>query len=142
MHFLKYTYQALSRIAFFRWSPKKKRSLCIQQYMYPFLKIYQSNLPSLSHGLPSFWGLKLPSQPISKVRQLWVYLYGVSVRCVCTVCLYGVSVRCVCTVYLYGVSVRGPLRNSSKLVHLPKSRGVYSMHIKLHCNYSINPVWL
>ena len=22
--------------------------------MYPFLKIYQSNLPSLSHGLPSF----------------------------------------------------------------------------------------
>ena len=26
--------------------------------MYPFLKIYQSNLPSLSHGLPSFLGSK------------------------------------------------------------------------------------
>ena len=28
------------------------------EYMYPFLKIYQSNLPSLSHGLPSFLGSK------------------------------------------------------------------------------------
>ena len=28
------------------------------EFMYPFLKIYQSNLPSLSHGLPSFLGSK------------------------------------------------------------------------------------
>ena len=28
--------------------------------MYPFLKIYQSNLPSISHGLPSFLGSKTP----------------------------------------------------------------------------------
>ena len=28
------------------------------EFMYPFLKIYQSNFPSLSHGLPSFLGSK------------------------------------------------------------------------------------
>ena len=42
---------------FFGWSQKKKNKVAMYPtvyIMYRFLKIYQSKLPSLTHGLPSF----------------------------------------------------------------------------------------
>ena len=53
------------------------------EFMYPFLKKYTNQIcPLLATVCPPFWGLKLPSQPILKVRQLWTQR---SCVCVCVV---------------------------------------------------------
>ena len=55
--FIKYTYQALSRIAFLGWSPKKMLP-CIQSVYVSIFENIPIKFASLSHGLPSFLGSK------------------------------------------------------------------------------------